>query len=104
MSLKDGQPQTPPGNSALVTQVFATEEVVTSSECGLIGIAFDPNYVVSRYVYCFITVSASEQQIGRYADADRTGTARTVVVSRLPTRGANNDGGAIGFGPEGTLC
>ncbi|WP_434346228.1 PQQ-dependent sugar dehydrogenase [Myxococcus virescens] len=105
VSLKDGQPEMQPGNSTLVTQVFATEEqfVYADSECGLIGIAFDPNYVVNRYVYFFVTVSASEQQIVRYTDADGTGTARTVIVSRLPTRGANNDGGAIGFGPDGKL-
>lgn len=104
VSLKDGQPETQPGNSTLVTQVFATEDsVYTGSECGLLGIAFDPNYVVNRYVYFFVTVSASEQQIVRYTDVEGTGRARTVVVSRLPTRGANNVGGAIGFGPDGKL-
>ncbi|WP_043709222.1 PQQ-dependent sugar dehydrogenase [Corallococcus macrosporus] len=104
VSLKDGQPETQPGNNTLVTRVFATElSVHTNSECGLIGIAFDPNYVVNRYVYFFVTVSASEQQIVRYTDANGTGTARTVVVNRLPTQGANHDGGAIGFGPDGKL-
>ncbi|NVJ09689.1 PQQ-dependent sugar dehydrogenase [Myxococcus sp. AM001] len=104
VSLKDGQPETLPASSTLVTRVFATEPSVhTNSECGLIGIAFDPNYVVNRYVYFFVTVSASEQQIVRYTDANGTGTARTVVVSRLPTRGENHDGGAIGFGPDGKL-
>ncbi|WP_426757327.1 PQQ-dependent sugar dehydrogenase [Myxococcus sp. Y35] len=104
VSLKDGQPETQPGNNTLVTQVFATElPIHTDSESGLIGIAFDPNYVVNRYVYFFVTVSASEQQIVRYTDASGTGTARTVVVDRLPTRGANHNGGAIGFGPDGKL-
>ena len=104
VSLKDGQPETQPGNTTLVTRVFATEpNVYTNSECGLIGLAFDPNYVVNRYVYFFVTVSATEQQIVRYTDANGVGAARTVVVNRLPTRGENHDGGAIGFGPDGKL-
>ncbi|NTX06179.1 sorbosone dehydrogenase family protein [Myxococcus sp. CA040A] len=105
VSTENGLPQTTtPGGTALVTSLFATEPVVhTNSECGVIGIAFDPNFTVNRYVYIFVTVSASEQQIVRYTDSNGTGTARTVIVSRLPTRGENHDGGGIGFGPDGKL-
>lgn len=104
VAMKDGVLETQPGTSTLVTRPFATEpQVYTNSECGLIGIAFDPNYVVNRYVYLFVTVSASEQRIVRYTDANGTGTARTEVITRLPTTGANHDGGGIGFGPDGKL-
>ncbi|WP_408888099.1 PQQ-dependent sugar dehydrogenase [Myxococcus faecalis] len=104
VSLKDGLPETQPGNTTLVTRLFATEPAVhTNSECGVIGIAFDPNYVANRYVYVFVTVSPTEQQIVRYTDVNGVGTARTVLVSRLPTRGENHDGGGIGFGPDGKL-
>ncbi|RKH26919.1 hypothetical protein D7Y13_20160 [Corallococcus praedator] len=102
VAMKDGVLETQAGS--LVTRLFATEPTVhTNSECGLIGIAFDPNYVVNRYVYFFVTVSASEQRIVRYTDANGTGTARTEVVRNLPTTGNNHDGGGIGFGPDGKL-
>jgi MYXO-CTERM domain-containing protein len=104
VEMKNGALETQPGTSTLVSTVFATEpSVYTDSECGLIGIAFDPNYIVNRYVYFFVTVSASEQRIVRYTDANGTGTARTELITRLPTRGANHDGGGLGFGPDGKL-
>ncbi|XXF80111.1 PQQ-dependent sugar dehydrogenase [Myxococcaceae bacterium GXIMD 01537] len=104
VSMKDGLPETQPGTSTLVVRPFAQEDVVhTNSECGVIGIAFDPNYVANRYVYVFVTVSATEQQIVRYTDVNGTGTARTVIVQKLPTRGQNHDGGGIAFGPDGKL-
>ncbi|WP_257448674.1 PQQ-dependent sugar dehydrogenase [Archangium lipolyticum] len=104
VTMKDGALETQPGTSTLVTRLFATEpQVHTNSGSGLIGIAFDPNYVVNRYVYLFVTVSASEQRIVRYTDANGTGIARTEVVTRLPTTGNNHNGGGIGFGPDGKL-
>ncbi|WP_375760930.1 PQQ-dependent sugar dehydrogenase [Corallococcus exercitus] len=104
VALKDGELETQPGTSTLVTRTFATEPSVhTNSECGLIGIAFDPNYVVNRYVYFFVTVSATEQRIVRYTDSNGTGIARTELVTRLPTNGQNHDGGGLGFGPDGKL-
>ena len=91
-------------NGSLVTRPFATEpNVWTGSECGVIGIAYDPNYVVNRYVYLFVTVSSTEQRIVRYTDSNSTGIARTEVVTQLPTVGNNHDGGGIGFGPDGKL-
>src|SRR6185436_9692654 len=53
--------------------------------------------------YVFATVSISEQQIIRYTVVGDTATEKTIVVSGLPTRGANHDGGGIGFGPDGKL-
>ncbi|MDY7226593.1 PQQ-dependent sugar dehydrogenase [Hyalangium rubrum] len=89
--------------ATLSTAQFASETVHTSSECGLIGIAFDPNYTVNRYVYLFITATNTKQQIIRYTDANGVGTARTVLVDNLPTVGQNHDGGAIGVGLDGKL-
>jgi glucose/arabinose dehydrogenase len=69
----------------------------------VLGIAFDPNYVVNRYVYVFVTVSASEQRIVRFTDVNNLGAARTNIVTGLPTLGANHDGGALAFGHDGKL-
>ncbi|MCY1077294.1 PQQ-dependent sugar dehydrogenase [Archangium lansingense] len=100
-TMRDGELVTQ--NNTLVTTVFATESVHTNSECGLIGMAFDPNYAVNRYVYLFVTATASKQQIVRYTDANGVGTARTVLIDNLPTAGNNHDGGAVGFGLDGKL-
>lgn len=87
-----------------VWSTFATmSPIITSSECGLIGMAFDPNFAVNRYVYFFVSGSTSEQYIVRYDASGDVGTDRTVIVPGLPTVGANHDGGALGFGPDGKL-
>jgi glucose/arabinose dehydrogenase len=95
------QAGTPTGT--LIATPFITEAVYTNSECGLLGIAFDPGYVTNHYVYFFATKSASEQQIIRFTDSSNVGTNRTVIVSGLPTLGQNHDGGGIGFGADGKL-
>jgi glucose/arabinose dehydrogenase len=90
-------------NGTLLATPFATETVYTNSECGLIGMCFDPDFVNNHYVYFFVTVSASEQQIVRYTDNGSTGINRTIIMAGLPTVGANHDGGAVGIGNDGKL-
>lgn len=68
--------------------LFATlSPVYTNSECGLIGICFDPDFLNNRFVYFFVTVSSTEQQIIRLTDDNGVGTNRTVLVPGLPTIG-----------------
>lgn len=89
---------------SLVPTPFATvSPIYTSSECGLIGIAFDPEFVKNGYVYVFATVSAGEQQIIRYTASGDLGSNKKVIVGGLPTAGANHDGGGVGFGADGML-
>jgi glucose/arabinose dehydrogenase len=90
-------------DATIATTPFATESVWTSSECGIIGLCFDPDFVNNHYVYLFLTVSQSEQQIVRYTDSAGVGTSRTVIMSGLPTSGNNHDGGAVGIGNDGKL-
>jgi glucose/arabinose dehydrogenase len=83
---------------------FATmSPITTSSECGLIGIAFDPDFASNHYVYFFVTVSSSEQQILRYDATTNIGSGRTIIRDGLPTVGNNHDGGGIGFAADGKL-
>lgn len=90
-------------NGVVLATPFASESVYTVSECGLLGMAFDPNFVQNGFVYFFETNSSSAQQIVRFTASGDVGTARTVIVGGLPTTGANHDGGALGFGPDGKL-
>jgi glucose/arabinose dehydrogenase len=77
--------------------------VFNGSECGVLGLAFDPRFAENQFVYVFVTVSRSEQQIIRYRVEGNVAVEPTIIVSGLPTRGANHDGGSLGFGPDGKL-
>jgi glucose/arabinose dehydrogenase len=91
-------------DGALLTTPFATvSPIFTNSECGLIGITFDRDYVNNRFVYLFVTVSNSQQQIIRYTDTSNIGMNKTTIVSNLPTQGANHDGGGVGIGIDNKL-
>ncbi len=88
----------------LAATPFATvTPITTSSECGLLGLAFDPDFLNNGFVYFFVTVSPSEQQIIRYTDSGGVGTGKTTIVPGLPTTGANHDGGSVGIGRDGKL-
>ncbi len=92
----------PPGQTA--PKVFGSVAVYTNSECGLLGVALDPNYPgygQGGFVYVFATVSNSEQRIIRFKDLDGTGIERADLVTGLPTLGQNHDGGCLKIGPDG---
>jgi glucose/arabinose dehydrogenase len=90
-------------NGALLATPFATESVWRNSECGVIGIAFHPNFAANPYLYAFVTTSSSEQKIIRYNASGDTATGRTELITGLPTAGQNHDGGGIGIGADGKL-
>ena len=91
-------------NGTLAPEPFATfDPVYTFSECGLVGMCFDPNFLINHYVYFFVTVSGSEQQILRCRELEGGGADVTVLVRGLPTRGVNHDGGGLAVGLDGKL-
>ena len=91
-------------DGALLTAPFAIfPQLYAQSECGVLGLCFDPNYVANHYVYVFVTISASEQRIVRFTDVGNRGAERTNIVTGLPTLGVNHNGGALGFGHDGKL-
>ena len=104
---KNGRARILSGSLTSTTPVWSTfatmSPIFTDSECGLIGIAFDPDFARNHYVYFFVTVSSSEQQILRYDASSNVGTGRTVIRGALPTTGNNHDGGGIGFAADGKL-
>ena len=91
------------GGAVLPTAFATFPQLYSESECGVLSVAFDPSYAANHYVYVFVTVSAHEQRIVRFTDVGNVGTARTTIIGGLPTLGANHDGGALGFGPDGKL-
>ncbi len=75
----------------------------TFFECGLVGIALDPDYSRSPFMYVFATISPDEQQIVRYRIANGVGVEPHVVRGHLPTSGSIHNGGCLRFGPDGML-
>jgi MYXO-CTERM domain-containing protein len=100
---KDGQIRIIKDGVLLATPFATVTPIYDASECGVIGLVFDPNFLANRFLYIFATVSGSEQQIIRYTADGDLGTAKTTVVPGLPTLGANHDGGGLGVGPDGKI-
>src|SRR5262245_14596456 len=80
---KTGQIRVIKGGQLLATPFATVPRIFMESECGLIGIAFDPDFLANHFLYAFVTVldesSLPIQRILRYrADGD-TGVDQTIV-------------------------
>lgn len=94
-------------NGALLAAPFVSLSVNSSSERGLLGIAFDPNFATNQFVYLYYTTSTApiHNRISRFtANGDVALPGSEVVLVDLENLGAgNHNGGAIHFGPDGKL-
>ena len=83
-----------------------TGTVVTAGECGLLGIAFDPNYAANKHVFLHYNAgSPIETRIVRYT-MNPGGTSLGSpfpIFSFQQTSETNHKGGAINFGVGGYL-
>lgn len=106
-------------NGAALATPFLTKSVTTSSESGLLGLAFHPNFGKigqphnDEFYIAYTRPSADprlgstpDQVIARYTVptlssdvANATGT----IVLRVPDLAGNHNGGDIHFGPDGYL-
>jgi glucose/arabinose dehydrogenase len=88
------------------TDFFTVPDVVSNGEQGLLGIALDPDYPTTPYVYAYATrnISGEEHnQIVRITDNGGTGQDMTVIFNSSTYAGVYHDGGRILFGPDGKL-
>jgi glucose/arabinose dehydrogenase len=95
-------------NGALLSTPFLTVTVDSSGERGLLGIAFDPNFVSNQLVYIYYTATTPSihNRISRFtASGDVALAGSEVVVMDLPnlSTATNHNGGALHFGPDGNL-
>lgn len=80
--------------------------IETNNECGLLSLVFHPDYASgTRQIYCFVTVSNSEQRVVRFTETMSGGNfvatgAPTTIVSGIPTVGQNHDGGGLAIAPD----
>jgi glucose/arabinose dehydrogenase len=95
-------------NGALLPTPFLTVTVDSSGERGLLGIAFDPNFVSNQLVYIYYTATTPtlHNRISRFtANGDVALAGSEVIVMDLPnlSTATNHNGGALHFGPDGLL-
>jgi glucose/arabinose dehydrogenase len=97
-------------NSLLATAFLNIGSLIstTGGEEGLLGLAFDPQYVANRQFYVYYTNLAGNIVIARYlrnaanpnlADASSAITLLTVTHPNF----SNHNGGMLAFGPDGCL-
>ncbi|MBC8310410.1 MAG: PQQ-dependent sugar dehydrogenase [Planctomycetes bacterium] len=90
----------------LNSTAFLSLTVSTSSEQGLLGLAFHPNYEQNGFFYVNYTASNGDTYIKRYSvsmdpDVADSGSGYTILTIDQPY--TNHNGGWLGFGPDGYL-
>ncbi|HEY5759355.1 MAG TPA: PQQ-dependent sugar dehydrogenase, partial [Steroidobacter sp.] len=99
-------------NGVLLSQPFVTLSTNTLGERGLLGVALDPNFATTRYIYLYYTSPTAPPRVNRVVrftasasnpDVADTGSARQLIeLSPLSTAYIHN-GGALAFGRDGKL-
>jgi glucose/arabinose dehydrogenase len=94
-------------NHALLATPFVTLTVNSSGERGLLGIAFDPDFLTNHFVYVYYTATtpAIHNRISRFTAAgDVAAAGSEVVLLDLDNLSAtNHNGGALHFGRDRKL-
>jgi aldose sugar dehydrogenase len=93
-------------NGQKQAQPFATLQVDSTFERGLLGIAVDPQFADNHYVYIYYSKPGDPvvNTTLRYTERDGLGTEPTVIFEAPVITGAgNHNGGNLHFGPDGKL-
>ena len=95
-------------NGVLLPTPFLTVTVDSSGERGLLGIAFDPNFVSNQLIYVYYTATTPtiHNRISRFtASGDVALAGSETIVMDMPnlSTATNHNGGALHFGPDGLL-
>jgi glucose/arabinose dehydrogenase len=79
----------------------------SSTEQGLLGLAFAPDNMQSGRFYVAYTIANNDVRIAQYqrsrANPDRASAASARIVLTVPHRFDNHNGGQLAFGPDGDL-
>ncbi|MBM3458006.1 MAG: hypothetical protein FJX77_05690 [Armatimonadetes bacterium] len=94
-------------NGALLPAPFLRLDVDSRGERGLLGVAFDPDFVVNGFVYVYYTARtpAIHNRVSRFrAEGDVAAAGETIILDlNNLTAAQNHNGGRIQFGPDGKL-
>ena len=86
-----------------------SEAINTGSECGLLGLAFHPNYQTNRRFFLFYSVTKGTERYQRVssftaqADFNTADAASEEILIEQPDEAGNHNGGDLHFGPDGYL-
>ena len=96
-------------NGVLLAQPFVTVPTIDDGERGLLGVAFDPDFAMTGWIYVYYTSTEgapAHNRIVRYtASGDVALAGSAVLLAQLPGLGevAKHNGGSMLFGPDGKL-
>ena len=101
-------------DGALLATPFVSIANSCSSEQGILGMAFDPDFASNGTFYVTYTAPSSDPRIGsspdqvlaRYTVSPASGNVANPagqVILRVPDLAANHNGGDVHFGPDGYL-
>jgi glucose/arabinose dehydrogenase len=95
-------------NGVLLATPFLTVPVDSTGERGLLGVAFDPNFVSNQLIYIYYTATTPtiHNRISRFtASGDVALAGSETIIMDMPnlSTATNHNGGAIHFGPDGLL-
>lgn len=80
--------------------------ISTTSEQGLLGFVFHPNFASNGHFYVCYTPSRSVSRISRFtvtADGNSASTTSELVLLEIPQPQTNHNGGQLAFGQDGFL-
>jgi glucose/arabinose dehydrogenase len=84
-----------------------SDDTSTSTEEGLLGLAFDPNFTQNGYVYVDHTANDASVQVTRYTvspnNSDQADPSSATTIMSIPKRSRYHNGGTLEFGPDGYL-
>jgi glucose/arabinose dehydrogenase len=99
-------------NGVLQDTPWATFEVARGPELGLLGLAIDPQFTTTHYVYLYYSepdpnrrnAVPNRNRVIRMTDRGGQGADQTVILDNLPiSRTGRHSGGRLAFGPDGML-
>jgi glucose/arabinose dehydrogenase len=94
-------------NGVLQPRPFVTLPVNADGERGLLGVAFDPQFATTPYVYVYYTATAPNvhNRVVRFTAAGdvAVGGSGAAVLELNPLSATNHNGGALHFGRDGKL-
>jgi glucose/arabinose dehydrogenase len=93
---------TPGGSSEVALTV---DDVFADGEAGVLGLALDPQFAQTRFVYIYYTAAipgTGVNRIVRYREVNSRLGERVVLLDNIPM-GTIHDGGRLRFGPDGLL-
>jgi glucose/arabinose dehydrogenase len=83
-------------------------QILTDTERGLLGLAFDPDYANNGFLYVNLINTSGNTEIRRYHVSSNPtvadpASATPVITIPQPAGSANHKAGWLGFGPDGYL-